>query len=147
MTFAPALDEEFVVLAHRTGGTLPAELRARVSAFAADPGPEGFLLLRGMPVGAVPPTPPRPGVLTGKDRISERTLLAIACLLGEPIGYVQEHGGGLVQDIVPDPACTHRQVSSSSTVTLAWHTETAFHPHKPRYLLLLCLRGDPHAVT
>jgi len=24
---------------------------------------------------------------------------------------------------------------------------TAFHPHKPRYLLLLCLRGDPEART
>ena len=24
-----------------------------------------------------------------------------------------------------------------------FHTETAFHPHRPRYLLLLCLRGDP----
>jgi L-asparagine oxygenase len=38
-------------------------------------------------------------------------------------------------------------VSTSSAVTLAWHTETAFHPHKPRYLLLLCLRGDPAART
>ena len=31
-------------------------------------------------------------------------------------------------------------------MTLEWHTETAFHPHKPRYLLLLCLRGDPAAA-
>ncbi len=28
-----------------------------------------------------------------------------------------------------------------------FHTETAFHPHRPRYLLLLCLRGDPTAHT
>ena len=28
---------------------------------------------------------------------------------------------------------------------LMFHTETAFHPHRPRYLLLLCLRGDPAA--
>ena len=28
-----------------------------------------------------------------------------------------------------------------------FHTETAFHPHRPRHLLLLCLRGDPAART
>jgi alpha-ketoglutarate-dependent taurine dioxygenase len=30
---------------------------------------------------------------------------------------------------------------------LGSHTETAFHPHKPRYVVLLCLRGDPQAAT
>ena len=147
MMLAPVLDEDFVQLARRAVGVLPAETRARLRAFAADSGPDGFLLVPGMPLGVVPATPPRPGEPTGKDRTSECTLLAIASILGEPIGYVQEHGGGLVQDIVPDRACRAQQVSSSSTVTLAWHTETAFHPHRPRYLLLLCLRGDPQAVT
>jgi L-asparagine oxygenase len=28
-----------------------------------------------------------------------------------------------------------------------FHTEAAFHPHRPRFLLLLCLRGDPAART
>jgi alpha-ketoglutarate-dependent taurine dioxygenase len=27
------------------------------------------------------------------------------------------------------------------------HTETAFHPYKPDYVMLFCLRGDPNAVT
>jgi len=30
---------------------------------------------------------------------------------------------------------------------LMFHTEAAFHPHRPRYLLLFCLRGDPKAKT
>jgi hypothetical protein len=38
-------------------------------------------------------------------------------------------------------------VSTSSKVELMFHTEAAFHPHRPRYLLLLCLRGDPAART
>jgi L-asparagine oxygenase len=38
-------------------------------------------------------------------------------------------------------------VSTSSKVQLMFHTEAAFHPHRPRYLLLLCLRGDESAVT
>jgi alpha-ketoglutarate-dependent taurine dioxygenase len=75
------------------------------------------------------------------------TLLTIARRLGQPVGYVQEHGGGIVQNIVPARGDECRQLSTSSAVTLEWHTETAFHPHKPRYLLLLCLRGDPDART
>ena len=131
----------------RTRATFPAPLRAAVRAFAADSGPDGTLLLRGLPIGTVPATPLDPKSLPDKDRASELTLLAVARLLGEPVGYVQEHGGGIVQNIVPAPETEGRQVSTSSNVTLAWHTETAFHPHKPRYLLLLCLRGDAAAAT
>ncbi len=47
----------------------------------------------------------------------------------------------------PPPTTPARQTSTSSDVELEFHTETAFHPHKPRYLLLLCLRGDPRAET
>jgi L-asparagine oxygenase len=120
---------------------------AALAAFVDDPGPTGVVLLRDMPVGAVPATPREPGAATRKDHVSEATLLRAASALGEPVGYIQEHGGGLVQNLVPAPGSESRQLSTSSSVQLAWHTETAFHPHKPRYLLLLCLRGDPRAHT
>ena len=142
-----ALDETFVAAAAEAAEQLPAELRTAIRAFAEDPGRSGVLLLRGLPIGAVPATPIDPSAVSGKERASELTLLAVACALGEPVGYVQEHGGGIVQNIVPARETEGRQVSTSSNVTLAWHTETAFHPHKPRYLLLLCLRGDPAAAT
>jgi L-asparagine oxygenase len=106
-----------------------------------------YALLHDLPVGTVPATPAGPLVASAKDTVSEETLLAIAAELGEPVGYVQEHGGGLVQNLVPERRNEARQASTSSSVRLAWHTETAFHPHKPRYLLLLCLRGDPEART
>jgi len=75
------------------------------------------------------------------------TLLAVARSLGQPVGYLPEHGGDLVQNIVPTRANATRQISTSSAVTLMFHTEAAFHPYRPRYLLLLCLRGDPQAAT
>ncbi len=143
----PTLDDGFVAAAGDAARALPATVQAALAAFRADPGAEGALLLRGLPVGVVPATPAHPGAVTTKDRASELTLLAVARTLGEPVGYVQEHGGGLVQDIVPDRAHEGRQLSTSSSVALEWHTETAFHPHKPRYLLLFCLRGDPAART
>ncbi|MGQ0824835.1 MAG: TauD/TfdA family dioxygenase [Actinomycetota bacterium] len=118
-----------------------------LSAFRADSGASGVLLARTVPVGAVPPTPAHPDEPTGKDCVSERSLLCAARALGEPIGYAQEHGGGIVQNLIPTRGCEGRQLSTSSDVVLEWHTETAFHPHKPHYLLLLCLRGDPDAHT
>ena len=121
-------------------------LTAALEAFRSDSGSSGALRLRSVPVGVVPPTPTDP--LAGRgDSASERSLLGAAQVLGEPVGYIQEHGGGLVQNLIPARGLEQRQVSTSSDVQLEWHTETAFHPHKPRYLLLLCLRGDPEART
>jgi alpha-ketoglutarate-dependent taurine dioxygenase len=39
------------------------------------------------------------------------------------------------------------QTSTSSSVDLEFHTETAFHPHRPHHLLLTCLRSDAAAST
>jgi hypothetical protein len=108
---------------------------------------DGAILIRGVPVGTLPATPSSPTVPLDKDRTSELALLTIARRLGEPVGYLPEHGGDLVQNLVPTRAGADRQVSTSSRVDLAFHTETAFHPHAPRYLVLLCLRGHSDAHT
>jgi L-asparagine oxygenase len=140
-------DEAFVDAATQLAGAFPADLREALAAFATDPGPAGALLVRNVPTGDVPSTPPTPTSPTRKDRRSEELLLAVARALGEPVGYLPEHGGSIVQNLVPTQADVGRQTSTSSGVDLAFHTETAFHPHGPRYLLLLCLRGDPAAAT
>ena len=74
-------------------------------------------------------------------------MLTVARQLGQPVGYLPEHGGRIVQNIVPTEGDADRQTSTSSRSNLMFHTETAFHPYRPRYLLLLCLRGDPAART
>lgn len=107
----------------------------------------GTLLIRRAPVGELPATPATPGAASTKEPVSEFVLLAVARSLGQPVGYLPEHGGSLVQDLVPTPSAAARQTSTSSAVELEFHTETAFHPFRPRYLLLSCLRGDPSART
>jgi L-asparagine oxygenase len=138
---------EFVRAAGHAGRTLDAAVHDALIDFGDRPDPSGALLLKNMPVGALPATPPTPNSVTGKDSTSEFTLLTVARLLGQPVGYEPEHGGDIVQNLVPVRGAETRQVSTSSRVDLEFHTEAAFHPHRPRYLLLLCLRGDTAAVT
>lgn len=125
----------------------PADFHDALVDFGDDPGDAGAVVFRNLPLGPVPATPPTPTSPTSKGLQSEALLLAVARRLGQPVGYVAEHGGDLVQNIVPVATSADRQISTSSKVTLMFHTETAFHPFRPRYLLLLCLRGDPTAAT
>lgn len=140
-------DEHFIRLAGRAGRTLPASVYTALVDFAERPHAAGALLLRHLPMGHVPATPPTPTTPTSKDRTSEFTLLTIARMMGHPVGYLPEHGGDVIQNLVPVATSADRQVSTSSAIDLMYHTEAAFHPHRPRYLLLACLRGDAAAVT
>ena len=140
-------DDQFVDAAADASHSLAPELVDALDAFAADPGPSGAMVIRDVPLGRIPATPATPITPTAKDRKSELALLALATKLGEPVGYAPEHGGSIVQNLVPTRGDVGRQTSTSSGVDLAFHTETAFHPFLPRYLLLLCLRGDPAAAT
>ncbi len=138
---------ELVTAAGRAVRSLPPAVFDAIVDLQDSPPRDGALLIRGVPVGDLPPTPAQPGDPVDKDRTSELVLLTVARALGQPVGYLPEHGGDLVQNLVPTVAGAERQVSTSSRVDLAFHTETAFHPHAPRYLVLLCLRGDPRART
>ena len=141
------LDEELVRLAGLSARDLPYEVDDALVRFASESHRCGALLIRHAPVGHLPPTPPTPESPVAKDLSTELTLLTVARRLGQPVGYVPEHGGRIVQNIVPTQTDADRQTSTSSRSNLMFHTETAFHPFRPRYLLLLCLRGDPAAHT
>ena len=139
--------EQFVAAAGHAARLLPDVVHDALVDFADAPPQAGAIVLRGLPVGNLPRTPASPTAPTAKDHVSEFTLLTVARRLGQPVGFLPEHGGDLIQNLVPTQANADRQVSTSSKVQLMFHTEAAFHPHRPRYLLLLCLRGDESAVT
>jgi L-asparagine oxygenase len=143
----PIDSDGFLAAAGHSGRLLPPTVHDALVDFADRTPDAGAIVLRGAPVGELPPTPPSPTAPTGKDLVSEFVLLTVGRRLGQPVGYLPEHGGDLVQNLVPTAASASRQVSTSSSVDLMFHTEAAFHPHRPRYLLLLCLRGNPEAVT
>lgn len=142
-----ATDEALVSAAAELGTGLPRHVEMALIEFADHPNRNGALLLTDVPVGALPATPAAPHLPTGKDLDTELTLLAVARRLGQPVGYAPEHGGRIVQNIVPVQASADLQMSTSSRSNLMFHTETAFHPHRPRYLALFCLRGNAEAHT
>ena len=141
------VDESLVDLAAAAGRNLPPEVDAALATFASQSHRSGALLVRNAPIGDLPSTPSTPSTPVAKDLATEFLLLTVARRLGQPVGYVPEHGGRIVQNLVPTRSDADRQTSTSSRSNLMFHTETAFHPHRPRYLLLLCLRGDPAAHT
>ena len=125
-------DESFVAGAAAAGRLFAPDLVAAIEAFADDPGPAGALLLQGVPTGTIPATPATPTSPTAKDLRSEQVLLAVARLLGEPVGYLPEHGGSIVQNLVPTKADIGRQTSTSSGVDLAFHTCLLYTSPSPR---------------
>jgi L-asparagine oxygenase len=137
----------FVRAAARAGRLLSEPVHDALCDFADQVGDAGALLVRDLPIGRVGPTPDSPQAAADKDHVSELVLLTVARRLGQPVGYAPEHGGQIVQNLLPTADDIGRQTSTSSGVDLEFHTETAFHPHKPRYLLLLCLRGEATART
>lgn len=139
--------EEVLKNARRMSRLVPEDLFDSVTEFAEKPHRSGALLLRGCPVGDVPSTPLDTTTPNGKIPTSELTLLSVARMLGFAVGYAPEHGGDIIQNILPMPSGADRQVSTSSKATLMFHTEASFHPLRPRWLLLLCLRGDESAKT
>jgi L-asparagine oxygenase len=140
-------DTEFVRSAGHATRLLPEKAHRALIDFADFGHPSGALLLGNVPTGAIPTTPLDDGPIKKFDNTSEFTLLSIARMIGQPVGYLPEHGGAIIQNLFPVEATATQQVSTSSSVDLFFHTETAFHPHRPRYLLLLCLRGDANAQT
>ncbi len=141
------LDDDLVHLAALGTRDLPIDVDDAITRFASESHRSGALLIRNAPIGDLPPTPATPESPVAKNLETELTLLTVARRLGQPVGYIPEHGGRIVQNIVPTQTDADQQTSTSSRSKLMFHTETAFHPFRPRYLLLLCLRGDPAAHT
>ncbi|MGN9759625.1 TauD/TfdA family dioxygenase [Streptomyces sp. SD31] len=145
-TTAPELvdDAKWVAAARELSAHLPARLRQVVRAYRHDPGEDGILVLRNLPVDpeVLPPTPSVPESVEREATVPAAVAVLIAQELGEIAAYRNEKSGALVQNVVPVPGREASQSNAGST-PLELHVENAFHPHRPDFVGLLCLRGDP----
>ncbi|RJO70110.1 L-asparagine oxygenase [Nocardia panacis] len=136
-------DPQWVARARHAGDELPLPLRRGLRNFRRHSGSRGLLVVRGLPVdeAALPATPSAPDSVQRAATVAAAVLVMAACALGDPLAYLAEKSGALVQDVVPVPG---REAFSGNagSVLLTFHNENAFHEHEPDYVLLLCLRAD-----
>lgn len=129
---------------------LPVGMLQQLLAFRASPCADPALLIAGLPVDDdLPPTPTAsPPEHAKRGHVSECAILSVAVLLGEPVAYLAEKHGALVQDVYPTPS-QKDSPSNESSAALSVHTELAFsraaatrpmHLASPDFVLLLGLR-------
>jgi alpha-ketoglutarate-dependent taurine dioxygenase len=107
----------------------------------------GITIYRNQRIGEIPPTPATSIIDDSITPDSVKVLREYGSILGYPVSYVQEQNGRLIQNLVPVHKTEYQQISTSSKVELEMHTESSFHPFRPSYVLLLCLRGDEAVAT
>lgn len=136
-------DAAWVGTARRLSGSLPARVRGVIREFRHDPGPDGLLLIQNLPLKAdrLPPTPTVPESVerTATQAAAVQALLTLQ--LGEIVAFRDEKSGALVQNVVPVPGREGMQGNAGSTL-LQMHVENAFHPNRPDFVGLMCLRND-----
>jgi L-asparagine oxygenase len=134
--------EDFLLEAQVQAAGLSSELRRSLLEFRRFGHPSGGLLIQGIPIEQLPPTPSRPDASVGARGAGAAALSVLVACLGEQYGFRPELGGKVVQDILPVRGFERQQISISSAADLKAHTETAFSRYRPDYVALLCLRPD-----
>lgn len=123
----------------------PLGLQKAIHEFAKNSNVEGCLLLRGLHVGTLPPTPNIHTTMSLEDHVTTGLLAVVAENLGMLIGYADEKHGALIHDVLPvrgEESC----IENSGSVSFDFHVENVHHPLRPDYLALLCLRQDHDRV-
>ncbi|MFI5828668.1 TauD/TfdA family dioxygenase [Streptomyces sp. NPDC051578] len=129
--------------ARRLSNRLPLRIREEIRQYRHDPGAGGLLILRNLPLVAdeLPDTPTVPESVERTATVAASVISMISLSLGEVVAYRAEKSGALVQNVVPIPGREESQSNAGSTL-LELHVENAFHPHRPDYVGLFCLRND-----
>ncbi|MFD1539771.1 guanitoxin biosynthesis L-enduracididine beta-hydroxylase GntD [Nonomuraea guangzhouensis] len=141
---------EFQKVARTYADELPRRLREDLHDFRLAE-PSGLLVISGLPVddatiGATPDdwkSRPTPSPTLPLDI----AFYLVMSLLGEPIGWSTQQDGRIMHDVFPMRGYEREQIGWSSTETLVWHTEDAFHPLRTDYLGLMCLRNHDKVET
>lgn len=143
-----AWDDELITEVELHSRHIPERLAKLLSQFRKHSNDDGMLLIRNLPIDDhLPPTPGGGEISLEKTSyISEYVLLAIMLHLGEPIAYEDEKNGMLIQNICPVRGKEEAQENTGSTY-LEFHTEDAFHPYRPDFVGLLCLRPDHERIA
>ena len=124
---------------------LDTEVLEAVFGLGVDPHSESALIIKGSPLGKLPPvTPLDGGRCLKEDYVSENYLLALGLLLGQPVAFPREKKGELTPNLVPLPEEGYSVSNAGYLVPLDLHSDLVhLGSNTPAFVFLLCLRGDP----
>lgn len=119
------------------------EVSKDIREFAINSNQDGYILIDGLAVD--PNLCPTPTII-GEETIQKETqysefwLSSVIALVGEQFGFKQLNNGNLYHNISPRRNLENAMSSKGSAKILNLHTDLAFHPLAPHFLLLFCLR-------
>lgn len=136
-------DDKWLAAASHLAAAVPVRIRQALRRFQHDPGLDGVLLLSNLwlDAGRLPQTPAWSGSVERGATLPAATQALIGLCLGEMVAYQKEKDGAVIQNVVPVQG-RERTQSNAGSATLEMHVENAFHPCRPDYIMLLCLRND-----
>ncbi len=139
-TELPFASSDFFDEAEVAEGLLPEAVRAAYTELRW--GLCDCVVVRGLPhdetVKDMPGQPSRDGHAPARGH---GLVAAAVRRLGHEYSYAKEKGGALVHDIFPTKAGAAKQSNESWQVDLSLHTENAFHPLRPDFVVLYCVRA------
>ena len=131
--------ETFFDQAEIIEGVMPSAAREALAALRS--GDADVVHLRGLPRDGHPGATPMGGVAVHPPRIALTWLAMAVRRLGHEFAYAEEKAGRAVHDVCPTSRGATTQSNASWSVDLGLHTEIAFHPIRPDYIVLVCVRA------
>ncbi|MGH3984612.1 MAG: guanitoxin biosynthesis L-enduracididine beta-hydroxylase GntD [Pseudonocardiaceae bacterium] len=128
---------------------LPLRVQEYINAFRRQE--SGYGVISGYPVddAEIGPTPRHWNHLPPMSPTLDHDLLLVlyAALLGDAFGWATQQDGRIIHDVLPIKEDEGGLLSSTADVPLGWHTEDAFHPCRPDWVLLACIRNPTETAT
>ena len=139
---AATTEQELIFLAAESS-RVPSDIRRIVEQFRNGVLGADVLVLRGLHLGPLPPTPAHWS--DAACGTSDAQLVLLASVLGDVFAWATQQDGRLVHNVLPVAGNENAQLGSNSESELTLHTEDAFNEFRADYVMLLCLR-NPRGV-
>ena len=143
--------DEFATACYLMAQSMPYHLRKQLNDFRNQRVPGGYLVVKGFSIddeqiGATPSHWDAPWERPKTLREEIYHCLISSCL-GDIFGWLTQENGRFIRHIVPIEKDKNEQLGGSSNVTLLWHIEEAFHPHRADMMTIMCYRNEEQATT
>jgi Fe(II)/alpha-ketoglutarate-dependent arginine beta-hydroxylase len=147
--YTSAEDRSFLLDAPTHARLLPSRIHEYLNQFRRHE--PGFGIISGHPVddGVIGPTPGHWNQLPYPSPTLEQDFLLVlyAAVLGDAFGWATQQDGRMVHDVLPIKENEGEQLGTAADVLLDWHTEDAFHPSRPDWVILACIRNPTETPT